>query len=174
MRRLGVGEPRRKVCRVEEEQMPEDSKSQRGNSPPWPPPGAEGPHVTKLTSPITHNGNKRQAARIRKEENRSKRELKAKMRKEKATLKEKKRKEQEDTQRKKGERRTKNQPSGSGGRKEDSEKPTREERKESGKGVMTRRRGEEGTGDHRKDRNRQSQHECERRVYIEISLIGIM
>ena len=66
--------------------------------------------MTKLTSPITHNGNKRQAARIRKEENRSKRELKAKMRKEKATLKEKKRKEQEDTQRKKGERRTKNQP----------------------------------------------------------------
>ena len=49
--------------------------------------------MTKLTSPITHNGNKRQAARIRKEENRSKRELKAKMRKEKATLKEKKRKE---------------------------------------------------------------------------------
>ena len=66
--------------------------------------------MTKLTSPIPHNGNKWQAARIRKEENRSKRELKAKMRKEKATLKEKKRKEQEDTQRKKGERRTKNQP----------------------------------------------------------------
>ena len=36
------------------------------------------------------------------------------------------------------------------------------------------RRGEEGTGDHRKDGNRQSQHECERRVYIEISLIEIM
>ena len=59
---------------------------------------------------ICFNGNKRQAARIRKEEYRTKRELKAKMRKEKATLKEKKRKEQEDTLRKKGERRTKNQP----------------------------------------------------------------
>ena len=95
---------------MSKQQMPEDSNSQRGKSPPWPPPGSEGPHVTKLTSPIPHNGNKRQAARIRKEEYRTKRELKAKMRKEKATLKEKKRKEQEDTLRKKGERRTKDQP----------------------------------------------------------------
>ena len=53
-----------------------------GKSPPWPPPGADGPPVIKLTSPVIHNGNKRQAARIRKEEYRTKRELKAKMRKE--------------------------------------------------------------------------------------------
>ena len=56
--------------------------------------------------------------------------------------------------------------------KEDSGKPTREESKELDKGVMTRRKGEEGTGDHQKDGNRQ--HECDRRVYIEISLIEIM
>ena len=42
--------------------------------------------MIKLTSPVIHNGNKRQAARIRKEEYRTKRELKAKMRKEKATM----------------------------------------------------------------------------------------
>ena len=108
MRRLG--EPRRKICRIEEEQMPEDSNSQRGNSPPWPPPGAEGPLVRRLTSPTPQDGNKRQYARKRKEDYRTKRELKAKMRKEKAALKEKKRKEQEDMLRRKGERRTKNQP----------------------------------------------------------------
>ena len=77
--------------------MAEDSNSEGGKSTPWPPPGADGPPVIKLTSPVIHNGNKRQAARIRKEEYRTKRELKAKLRKEKATLKEKKRKEQEDT-----------------------------------------------------------------------------
>ena len=57
---------------------------------------------------------------------------------------------------------------------EDSGKHTREERKELGKRVMTRRRGEEGMWGHRKDSNRQSQYECERRMYIEISLIEIM
>ena len=108
MRRLG--EPRRKICRVEEEQMPEDSNSQRGNSPPRPPPGVEGPHVTQLTDLTPQDGNKRQAARKRKEEYRKKRELKAQMKKEKVALKEKKRKEMEDTLRKKGERKTKNQP----------------------------------------------------------------
>ena len=46
----------------------------------------------------------------RKEDYRTKRELKAKVRKEKAALKEKERKEQEDMLRRKGERRTKNQP----------------------------------------------------------------
>ena len=56
------------------------------------------------------DGNKRQYARKRKEDYRTKRELKAKMRKEKAALKEKKRKEQEDMLRRKGEKRTKNQP----------------------------------------------------------------
>ena len=90
--------------------MPEDSNSQRGNSPPWPPPGAEGPLVRRLISPIPQDGNKRHNARKRKEDYRAKRELKAKMRKEKAALKEKKRKEQEDMLRRKGERRTKNQP----------------------------------------------------------------
>ena len=87
MRRLG--EPRRKICRVEEEQMPEDSNSQKGNSPPWPPPGAEGPNVTQLTNTSPQDGNKRRAARKRKEEYRKKRELKAQMKKEKAALKEK-------------------------------------------------------------------------------------
>ena len=108
MRRLG--EPRRKICRVEEEQMPEDSNSQRGNSPPWPPPGAEGPNVTQLTNTSRQDGNKRRAGRKRKEEYRNKRELKAKEKKEKVALREKKRKELEDTLRRKGERRTKNQP----------------------------------------------------------------
>ena len=108
MRKLG--EPRRKICRIEEEHQPENSPSQRGNSPTWPPPRAEGPPVRRLTSPTTPDGNKRQGARKRKEEQRTKRELKAKLRKEKAALKEKKRKEQEDMLRRKGEKRTKNQP----------------------------------------------------------------
>ena len=66
--------------------------------------------MRRLTSPTPQDGNKRQCARKRKEDYRTKRELKAKMRKEKAALKEKKRKEQEDMLRRKGERRTKNQP----------------------------------------------------------------
>ena len=64
-----------------------------------------------VTQPmIPQDGNKRQAARKRKEEYRKNRELKAQMKKEKVALKEKKRKELEDTLRKKGERQTKNQP----------------------------------------------------------------
>ena len=66
--------------------------------------------MRKPTRPGVHNGKKRQAARLRKEEYRTKRKLKAKMRKEKAIMKEKKKKEQEETLRKKGERLTKNQP----------------------------------------------------------------
>ena len=83
--------------------MEDDGNSEAGKPTSWPPPGVDGPPVRKLTSPVVHKGNKRQTARIRKEEYRRKRELKAKMRKEKATLKEKKKKEQEDTLRKKGE-----------------------------------------------------------------------
>ena len=74
MRKLG--EPRRKICRIEEEQMPEDNPSQRGNSPTWPPSRAEGPLVRRLTSPTPPDGNKRQGARKRKEDHRTKREPK--------------------------------------------------------------------------------------------------
>ena len=105
-----LGESRRKICRVAEQQMAEDSNSEGGKSTPWPPPGAEGPDVTQLTYTSPQDGNKRRAARKRKEEYRKKRELKAQMKKEKVALKEKKRKELEDTLRKKGERLTKNQP----------------------------------------------------------------
>ena len=123
-----LGEPCRKMCRVEKESVLDENEIQVVNSKPRPKPGEEGAPATKIkesgntrpgvdgppmrkpTSPVVQNGNKRQAARIRKEEYNTKRELKAKMRKEKATLKEKKRKEQEDTLRKKGERRTINQP----------------------------------------------------------------
>ena len=66
--------------------------------------------MRKLTSPGVHNCKKRQAARSRKEEYRTKRELKAKVRKEKAIMRAKKKKEQEEILRKKGERLTKNQP----------------------------------------------------------------
>ena len=75
-----------------------------------PPPEVDGPPVRKLTSPGVHNCKKRQAARSRKEEYRTKRELKAKVRKEKAIMRAKKKKEQEEILRKKGERLTKNQP----------------------------------------------------------------
>ena len=108
MRRLG--EPRRKMCRVEEDQSPEESNPQNGNSSPRPPPGAEGPNVTNLTNTSRQYGNKRRAAKKRKEEFRRKRELKAKEKKEKAALKEKNRKEREEALRRKGARRTKNQP----------------------------------------------------------------
>ena len=87
MRRLG--EPRRKMCRVEEDQSPKASNPQNGNSSPRPPPGAEGPNVMKLTNTSRQYGNKRRAAKKRKEEFRRKRELKAKEKKEKAALKEK-------------------------------------------------------------------------------------
>ena len=108
MRRLG--EPRRKMCRVEEDRSPRESNPQNGNSPPRPPPGAEGPNMTKLTNPSRQYGNKRRAAKKRKEESRKKRELKAKEKKEKAALREKKRKEREDALRRKGDKCTKNQP----------------------------------------------------------------
>ena len=88
MRRMG--EPRRKICRVEEDQSPKASNPQNGNSSPRPPPGAEGPNVTKLTNTSRQYGNKRRAAKKRKEEFRKKRELKVKEKKEKAALKEKK------------------------------------------------------------------------------------
>ena len=84
MRRLG--EPQRKVCRIAEQQIEDDGNSEAGKPTSWPPPGVDGPPVRKLTSPVVHKGNKRQTARIRKEEYRTKRELKAKMRKEKATM----------------------------------------------------------------------------------------
>ena len=108
MRKLG--EPQRKICRVAEQQMEDDSNSEAGKPTSWPPPGVDGPPVRKLTSPVVHKGNKRQTARIRKEKYRTKRELKAKMRKEKATMRAKKKKEQEEILRKKGERLTKKQP----------------------------------------------------------------
>ena len=104
MRKLG--EPRRKVCRVEEEQSPDENNTQNGNSNPRPTPGEEGPNV----NPSRHYGNKRLNAKKRKEEFRRKRELKAKEKKEKAALKEKNRKEREEALRRKGARRTKNQP----------------------------------------------------------------
>ena len=63
-----------------------------------------------ITNTNPQDGNKRRAARKRKEEYRKKRELKAKEKKEKVALAEKKRKELEDTLPRKGERRTKNQP----------------------------------------------------------------
>ena len=64
----------------------------------------------KPERPGVQNGKKRRAARLRKEENMTKREQKAKVRKEKATIRAKKKKEQEDILRKKGERLTRNQP----------------------------------------------------------------
>ena len=66
--------------------------------------------MRKPERPGVHNGKKRQAARLRKEENRTKREQKAKVRKEKAMMRAKKKKEQEEILRQKGERLTKNQP----------------------------------------------------------------
>ena len=104
MRRLG--EPRRKVCRVEEEQSLDEHNTQNGNSNPRPTPGEEGTDVNQSR----HHGNKRLSARKRKEEFRRKRELKAKEKKEKAAQKEKNRKEREEALRRKGAKRTKKQP----------------------------------------------------------------
>ena len=116
------------MCRVEKESALDENEIQVVNSKPRPKPveegapatkskesgkirpGVDGPLMREPTSPAVQNGKKRQAARIRKEEYRTKRELRAKMRKEKATMKKKKKKEQEETIRKKGERLTKNQP----------------------------------------------------------------
>ena len=104
MRKLG--EPRRKVCRIEEELPPDEDNAQVVNSEPRPKPGEEGTNVTKSQQ----SGSIRQRARKRKEEFRRKRELKAKEKKEKAAQKEKNRKEREEAVRRKGAKRTKNQP----------------------------------------------------------------
>ena len=120
-----LGEPCRKMCRVEKESTPDENEMQAENSNPRPKPGEEGPHAAeavesgktqagvdgqpmrKPPSPAVQKVNKRQAARMKKEESRTKRELKAKMRKEKATMRRKKKKEHEEIMRKKGERLTK-------------------------------------------------------------------
>ena len=72
--------------------------------------GAEGLPRIKPPQPAVQKRNNRQAKIMKKEESRTKRELKAKMRKEKATMRKKKKKEQEEIMRKKGERLTRNQP----------------------------------------------------------------
>ena len=123
-----LGQPCRKMSRVEKESTPGENEMQAENSNPRPKPreegppaaevvesgktqaGADGPPRRKPPSPAVQKVNKRQDARTRKEESRTKRELKAKMRKEKATMRRKKKKEHEETMRKKGERLTKNQP----------------------------------------------------------------
>ena len=121
-----LGEPRRKMSRVEEKSTQDENELQVVNSNPRPKPGEEGPTAVevgdggkieagverprKSPSPAAKTVNKRQEKRTKKEESRTKRELKAKMRKEKATMRKKKKKEQEETMRKKGEKRTRNQP----------------------------------------------------------------
>ena len=104
MRKLG--EPRRKVCRIEKELSPDENNTQDVNSDPRPKPGEEGTNVTQCRQ----KGNKRQRAVKRKEEFRKKKELKAKEKKEKAAQKEKNRREREEALRRKGAKRTKNQP----------------------------------------------------------------
>ena len=101
-----LGEPCRKVCRVEEDTATDENKTQAVNSEPRPKPGEEGALVTKTQQ----SGNTRQKARKRKEDFRLKMELKRKEKKEKAAQKEKNRKEREEAVRRKGEKRTKNQP----------------------------------------------------------------
>ena len=59
-----LGEPCRKMCRVEEEPALDENKTQAVNSEPRPKPGEEGALVTK----IQQSGNTRQRARKRKEE----------------------------------------------------------------------------------------------------------
>ena len=98
-----LGEPCRKMCRVEEESALDENKTQVVNSEPRPKPGEEGAVVTK----IQQSGNTRQRTRKRKEEFRRRMELKAK---EKAALKEKNRKEREEALRRKGAKRIRNQP----------------------------------------------------------------
>ena len=95
MRKLG--EPQRKVCRIEEQITEGNTNSEAEKSATRPPPEADGPVMRKPTSPTAQNSKKKQTKRLRKEEQRTKMELKAKMRKEKKAMKEKKRKEKEDT-----------------------------------------------------------------------------
>ena len=108
MRRLG--EPQRKACRIAEQQSEDDGNSKAGKPTSWPPPEVGEPPMGEPERPGVHNDKKRRAARLRKEENMTKREQTAKVRKEKATIRAKKKKEQEDILRKKGERLTRNQP----------------------------------------------------------------
>ena len=72
--------------------------------------GADGLPRIKPSKPAVQKRNNRQAKIMKKEESRTKRELKAKMRKEKAAMRRRKKKEQEERMQKKGERLTKNQP----------------------------------------------------------------
>ena len=101
-----LGEPCKKMGRIEEESAKDGDKTQAVNSNPRPEPGEEGTPAQETEQ----RGNRRKKARTRKEEYRQKVELRRKEKKEKAAQKEKKKKEREETLRRKGEKKTKNQP----------------------------------------------------------------
>ena len=101
-----LGEPSKKVGRIEEDSTGGADITQAVNSDPRPKPGEEG----SAEKARGQGANKRKNARKRKEEYRRKAELRKKEKKEKAAEKEKKRKEREEALRRKGEKKTKNQP----------------------------------------------------------------
>ena len=101
-----LGEPCKKVGRIEEDSANDGDITQAVNSDPRPKPGEEG----SAEKERGQGDNKRKKARTRKEEYRRKAELRRKEKKEKAAEKEKKKKERAEALRKKGEKKTKNQP----------------------------------------------------------------
>ena len=101
-----LGEPCKKVGRIEETSANDGDITHAVNSDPRPKPGEEG----SAEKEKGHKDNKRKKARTRKEEYRRKAELRRKEKKEKAAQQEKKKKEREEALRRKGENKTKNQP----------------------------------------------------------------
>ena len=101
-----LGEPNKKLGRIEEDPARDADIPQAVKSDPWPKPGKDESAETGRGQGV----NRRKNARRRKEEYRKKAELRAKEKKEKAAEREKKRKERQETMRRRGEVKTKNQP----------------------------------------------------------------
>jgi len=101
-----LGEPNRKMGRIEGDPSRDVNIPQAVKSDPWPKPGEDGSAEKGRGQEV----NGRKNARKRKEEYRKRAELRKKEKKEKAAEKEKKRKERIETMRKKGEGKTRNQP----------------------------------------------------------------
>ena len=101
-----LGEPNKKMGRIEEDSTRDADIPPAVNSDPWPKPGEEGSAEKDRGQGATRRKN----ARRRKEEYRRKAELRKKEKKEKAAEREKKKKERQETLSKRGEGKTRNQP----------------------------------------------------------------
>ena len=101
-----LGEPNKKMSRIEDDSTRDADVPPAVNSDPRPEPGEDG----SAEEGRGQGANRRKNARRRKEEYRRKAELRKKEKKEKAAEREKKKKERLETLRRRGEGKTRNQP----------------------------------------------------------------